>query len=62
MKIYVINLKESVERREQVGKVLDCVNFDFFDAENVKQDPEHFIYALYDPRKTQKYKGHTLTT
>ncbi len=29
MKIYVINLKESLERREQVSKVLDCVNFDF---------------------------------
>ena len=62
MKIYVINLKESVERREQVSKVLDCINFDFFDAENVKQDPDHFIYELYDQSKTQRYKGYTLTT
>lgn len=29
MKIYVINLKESVERREQVRKVLSSVDFEF---------------------------------
>ncbi|EGR2595571.1 glycosyl transferase, partial [Vibrio parahaemolyticus] len=28
MKIYVINLKESVERREQVRKVLSSVDFE----------------------------------
>ncbi|ELB2826660.1 glycosyltransferase family 25 protein, partial [Vibrio parahaemolyticus] len=61
MKIYVINLKESVERREQVRKVLSSVDFEFFDAENIKKDPEHFIYTLYDEKKTRKYKGYTLT-
>lgn len=62
MKIYVINLKESVERREQVRKKLDSVNFEFFDAESIKKDPHHFIYSLYDERKTLKYKGYKLTT
>lgn len=61
MKIYVINLKESVERREQVRKVLSSVDFEFFDAENIKKDPDHFIYTLYDEKKTRKYKGYTLT-
>lgn len=54
MKIYVINLKESVERREQVRKVLSSVDFEFFDAENIKKDPDHFIYTLYDEKKNAK--------
>ncbi|BCN22999.1 glycosyltransferase family 25 protein [Vibrio alfacsensis] len=61
IKIFVINLKESTERREQMSSILSSVNFEFFDAENVKSDPQHSIYRLYDADKCQKYKGYQLT-
>ncbi len=61
MKTYVINLKESVERREHMTQVLSSINFEFFEAENIKKDPNHFIYTLYDAQKTRKYKGYQLT-
>src|SRR5690554_1675220 len=62
MKIFVISLKSSIERRAYVRKALKDIDFTFFDADNLSEDPDHFIYQLYSPNKTRMLKGYTLTT
>ena len=62
MKIFVISLKTSVERHIKVAEALKGVCFYFFDAENIKANPQHSIFSLYDGGKTKKYKGYELTT
>ena len=62
MKIFVINLKRSVDRREYVSNLLQGIDFEFFEGEDIADNPEHEIYSLYDASKTLKYKGYTLTT
>ncbi len=61
IKVFVINLKESIERREQMNNVLTSVSFEFFDAENIKSNPKHDIYRIYDAAKSLKFKGYQLT-
>lgn len=61
MKIFVISLKSSVLRRETVVDELKGIPFSFFDASNLKENPNHFIFSLYDKAKTKKYKGYDLT-
>lgn len=62
MKIFVISLRSSIERRAYVRKALKDIDFTFFDADNLSEDPDHFIYQLYSPNKTRMLKGYTLTT
>ncbi|HAS6173805.1 TPA: glycosyl transferase [Vibrio vulnificus] len=62
MIIYVINLKESITRREDIKNKLSGISFEFFHAEALSDKPNHEIYKLYDSRKTLKYKGYNLTT
>ncbi|WP_322803474.1 glycosyltransferase family 25 protein [Vibrio alfacsensis] len=62
MKIFVINLKRSADRREYVSNLLKGIDFDFFEGEDIANHPDHEIYSLYAPSKTLKYKGYTLTT
>jgi len=61
MKIFVISLKSSVERRENVQKILDGENlkFEFFCVEKIS--PDSAIHANYNPEKTKKNKGYILT-
>lgn len=61
MKIFVISLKTSVERHIKVTEALKGVPFSFFDAENIKANPQHSIFSLYDGKKTKRYKGYELT-
>ncbi|WP_108945128.1 glycosyltransferase family 25 protein [Shewanella halifaxensis] len=61
MKVFVISLKSSVERHQQVRESLQGIPFAFFDAENVRENPQHSIYSLYDAAKTKRYKGYQLT-
>ena len=61
MKIFVISLKNSVSRRGKVIEELKGIPFSFFDASNLKENPKHFIFSLYDKAKTNKYKGYDLT-
>lgn len=61
MKIFVISLKSSDDRRRDVERKLANMDFEFFDADNLRANPEHFIYSLYDKEKTRKYKGYVLT-
>lgn len=61
MKIFVISLKSSDDRRRDVASKLGNIDFEFFDADNLRADPEHFIYSLYGKEKTRKYKGYVLT-
>lgn len=62
LKIYVINLKESLDRREEVSEKLSNVNFDFFTVERLNDKKNHVVYKLYNPNKTLKNKGYILTT
>lgn len=61
MKIFVISLKSSVSRRETAAEELKGIPFSFFDASNLKENPDHFIFSLYDQAKTKRYKGYDLT-
>lgn len=61
MKVFVISLKSSIERRNTVIRELASIDFEFFDADNLKEEPDHFIFSLYDIEKTRKYKGYQLT-
>ena len=61
MRIFVVSLKNSVERRQVIEQKLANVDFQFFDADNLRAEPDHFIFSLYDRSKTKKYKGYELT-
>ena len=61
MKIFVINMKTSVDRRARIQQELLGFDYEFFVADNLKEEPNHFIYSLYNPNKTKKYKGYQLT-
>ena len=61
MKSFVISLKSSVARHEKVLEALKGIPFAFFDAINLNEDPDHFVFSLYDQAKTKKYKGYQLT-
>lgn len=61
MRIFVVSLKNSVERRQVIEQKLVNVDFQFFDADNLRAEPDHFIFSLYDRSKTKKYKGYELT-
>ncbi|MGL0820607.1 glycosyltransferase family 25 protein [Vibrio vulnificus] len=61
MKIKVISLKNSIERRQKTASILSNIPFVFFDAECIKDNKEHFIYSLYNPKKSQILKGYNLT-
>ncbi|UPQ88099.1 glycosyltransferase family 25 protein [Vibrio sinaloensis] len=53
MKIYVISLKRSPERRENIKKQLDTLGleFEFFDAVDGRAEPPHPLFARYDYNK-----------
>ncbi|MCF8780177.1 glycosyltransferase family 25 protein [Vibrio sp. IRLE0018] len=61
MKIKVISLKDSIDRRKDTAFALSNIPFDFFDAEYIKDNKSHFIYSLYDSKKSQQLKGYKLT-
>ncbi|MCQ9618267.1 glycosyltransferase family 25 protein [Paenalcaligenes niemegkensis] len=61
MKVFVISMKNSTDRRLKVEQALANVSFEFFDADNLSDNSEHFIFSLYSPEKTKKYKGYELT-
>ena len=56
MNIFVISLKESLERRTQINERLNSigVTFNFFDADNITKNPVHEIFKLYSKTKTEK--------
>ncbi len=60
MKIFVISLKQSIERREVVRQMLDedGVSFEFFDAVDLSASD---IYSRYNKKETLKKKGYVLT-
>lgn len=60
MKVFVISLKSSTERRKSIKNKLESIRFTFFDAVNLNDDPDNFIFSLYNPNKTKKYKGYFL--
>lgn len=53
MKICVISLKRSPERRENIKKQLDALGleFEFFDAVDGRADPPHPLFSNYDYTK-----------
>ena len=61
MKIFVVSMRDSIERRLKVGQELANLEFEFFDADNLRSEPDHFIFSLYSLGKTKKYKGYELT-
>ncbi|WP_232060920.1 glycosyltransferase family 25 protein [Vibrio taketomensis] len=63
MKVFVISLKSSIERRNYTSQVLDrqSITFEFFDAEDINRDSEHFIFKLYNEKKSKRFKGYALT-
>lgn len=50
MKIFVISLKRSPERRENIKKQLDALGleFEFFDAVDGRAEPPHPLFTKYD--------------
>lgn len=60
MKVKVISLASSLERRTSLSLLLGDTRFSFFNAEMVNN--EHWIYTFYNKNKTQQYKGYQLTT
>ncbi|WP_271272763.1 glycosyltransferase family 25 protein [Aliamphritea hakodatensis] len=60
MKVFVISLKQSTERREVVRQMLDedDVSFEFFDAVDLSTSD---IYSRYNKEETLKKKGYVLT-
>ncbi|SHO54333.1 glycosyltransferase family 25 protein [Vibrio quintilis] len=61
MKVVAISLKDSHDRRAYMSAILNHIPFTFFDAENVKTDPHHFIFSLYSREKVKRKKGYELT-
>ena len=61
MKIFVINLKRSVERRKTISKQLqnEDVSFEFFDAVDGSKDIEHTWH--YNDRKRRLLRGRPLS-
>lgn len=53
MKIYVISLKRSPERREYIKKQLDdlSIEFEFFDAVDGRVEPPHPLFKSYNYTK-----------
>ena len=53
MHIFVISLKESLERRKHIKELLNSegVPFAFFDAEDITQNLDHEIFKLYSKRR-----------
>ena len=61
MKVFVVSLKRSVDRRERIQKHLDTldISFEFFDA--IDGSIEGFQYSDHArPLTTKKHKGYTL--
>ena len=61
MKIFVISLKSSIKRREEVAKTFDenGLRYKFFDAINIADDQN--ILHLYNADETISKKGYLLT-
>ncbi len=61
MKVFVISLKNSTERRESVRQMLseDSVDFEFFDAVDLSTSD---IYCRYNEKETFRKKGYVLTS
>lgn len=63
MKVFVVSLKRSVDRRERIQTHLDAldISFEFFDA--IDGSVEGFLYSEHaHPDITKKRKGYTLKT
>lgn len=60
MEIRVISLLNS-SRRPMIKNTLANISFTFHDAVNLTDNPDNFIFKLYNSNKTQKNKGYTLT-
>lgn len=63
MKVFVVSLKRSVDRRERIQKHLDAldISFEFFDA--IDGSIENFQYSDHArPVTTKKRKGYSLKT
>ncbi|MUK77076.1 glycosyltransferase [Aliivibrio fischeri] len=63
MKVFVVSLKRSVDRRERIQKHLDALNisFEFFDA--IDGSVKNFQYSDHGrPVTTKKRKGYSLKT
>lgn len=61
MRVFVVSMRNSTDRRAKVEQELSGVEFEYFYADNLREEPEHFIFSLYDADKTKKYKGYELT-
>lgn len=62
MKIYVINLPSSVDRRENIRKQLDQqnVSYEIFQAVDGRGNP-HPLFERYNDRRRKRYKRHRLS-
>ncbi len=62
MKIYVINLPSSVDRRERIREQLDRQNlsYEFFEAIDGRGEP-HPLFKKYNDRRRKRYKRHRLS-
>lgn len=60
--IYVISLKDAVERRENITKQFSAINreFEFLNAVDGRTTP-HPLFKKYSPKKSITYKGYELT-
>lgn len=61
MRVFVISLKTSVERRDSVNKQLNGFDFSFFDAVDFSKKEHDFIFDFYDDSACKKWKGRSLT-
>lgn len=63
IKIYVINLKSSIDRRKYIENLLSelGLNFEIFDAVVGKDLNEQFIEKIYDSEKAKKNFGRELS-
>lgn len=63
MKVYVINLTESSDRRKKMESILEPLNipYSFYITDRIDNQPEHIIYKLYNHKKALLLKGYGLT-
>ena len=61
MKVFVITMQGSADRRVKLEQQLSGINFEYFYADNLREESNHFVFSLYNPAKTKSYKGYELT-
>jgi glycosyl transferase family 25 len=62
MHIFVISLKDAIERREHVNSQFTAIqqDFEFFDAVDGRKE-KHPLFSKYNVKKRLRYKGYELT-